>query len=157
MQVPPFKKVLLDTMPYIDILFGNEHEAAAFAEAEALGTTDLSEIALKVGACCAGRPWQPGSLAAPVGWGQSACLHQVPWGRPAFACPGCTCPQSLSLHAHLPSPGHDQQLTTMHALTLPPPPRPRRSPPCPSRAAAAAGWWSSPRARTPPSWPRTAR
>jgi sugar/nucleoside kinase (ribokinase family) len=49
MQVPPFKAVLLDTMPYIDILFGNEHEAAAFAESENLGTSDLSEIALKVG------------------------------------------------------------------------------------------------------------
>jgi hypothetical protein len=24
MQVPPFKKVLVDTMPYIDYLFGNE-------------------------------------------------------------------------------------------------------------------------------------
>lgn len=29
MQVPPFKKVLMDTMPNIDFLFGNEVRAAA--------------------------------------------------------------------------------------------------------------------------------
>ncbi|GFH08837.1 PfkB domain-containing protein, partial [Haematococcus lacustris] len=33
-QVPPFKKVLMDSMPYIDFLFANEVEAAAFAESE---------------------------------------------------------------------------------------------------------------------------
>ena len=31
MQVPPFKKVLLDALPYVDYLFGNETEAVTFA------------------------------------------------------------------------------------------------------------------------------
>jgi adenosine kinase len=48
MQVPPFKKVLSDTMPFIDFLFGNETEAATFAESEGWETRDLTEIALKV-------------------------------------------------------------------------------------------------------------
>lgn len=47
-QVPPFKKVLMDTMPYIDFLFGNEMEAAAFAESEGWGITDLEEIARRI-------------------------------------------------------------------------------------------------------------
>lgn len=46
-QVPPFKKVLSDTMPYVDFLFGNETEAATFAKSEEWDTTDVSEIALK--------------------------------------------------------------------------------------------------------------
>ncbi len=49
LQVPPFKQVLLDTLPYVDILFGNETEAATFAETEGWETRDISEIALKVG------------------------------------------------------------------------------------------------------------
>ena len=48
MQVPPFKKTLMDAMPYIDFLFGNETEARAFAESEGWTTTDVAEIALKV-------------------------------------------------------------------------------------------------------------
>ena len=47
-QVPPFKKTLLDAMPYIDFLFGNETEARAFADSENWGTQDIPEIALKV-------------------------------------------------------------------------------------------------------------
>jgi adenosine kinase len=34
MQVPPFKAALMETMPYIDLLVGNESEAAAFAASE---------------------------------------------------------------------------------------------------------------------------
>ena len=49
MQVPPFKKALMEAMPYIDFLFGNETEARAFAESEGWTTTDVAEIALKVG------------------------------------------------------------------------------------------------------------
>jgi adenosine kinase len=49
MQVPPFKKTLMDAMPYVDFLFGNETEARAFAESEGWTTTDVAEIALKVG------------------------------------------------------------------------------------------------------------
>lgn len=48
-QVPPFKKTLMDAMPYVDFLFGNETEARAFAESEGWGTEDVAEIALKVG------------------------------------------------------------------------------------------------------------
>ena len=47
-QVPPFKKTLMDAMPYMDFLFGNETEARAFAESEGWTTTDVAEIALKV-------------------------------------------------------------------------------------------------------------
>jgi adenosine kinase len=47
--VPPFKKTLMDAMPYIDFLFGNETEAAAFAASEGWETQDVQEIALKVG------------------------------------------------------------------------------------------------------------
>jgi sugar/nucleoside kinase (ribokinase family) len=48
LQVPPFKQTLLDTLPYIDILFGNETEAATFAETEGWETRDVQEIAQKV-------------------------------------------------------------------------------------------------------------
>jgi sugar/nucleoside kinase (ribokinase family) len=47
-QVPPFKKVLLEALPYVDFLFGNETEAAAFAESEGWETREAGEIALKV-------------------------------------------------------------------------------------------------------------
>ena len=47
-QVPPFKKTLLDAMPYVDFLFGNETEARAFAKSEGWETQDVAEIALKV-------------------------------------------------------------------------------------------------------------
>ena len=73
-QVPPFKKTLMDAMPYMDFLFGNETEARAFAESEGWNTTDVAEIALKVGCLpvCSlcflldlmfcGIPWQQGSV-----------------------------------------------------------------------------------------------
>jgi len=48
MQVPPFKAVLMETMPHIDFLFGNETEAATFAECEGWETKDLEAIALKL-------------------------------------------------------------------------------------------------------------
>jgi len=34
MQVPPFKAVFVDTIPYVDFLFGNETEARTWAETE---------------------------------------------------------------------------------------------------------------------------
>jgi adenosine kinase len=46
-QVPPFKKCLVDSLPFVDFLFGNETEARAFAEAEGWNTQDVSEIAAK--------------------------------------------------------------------------------------------------------------
>ena len=42
-----FKEPLTAAMPYVDVLFGNEIEATAFAKANDFGTTDLKEIALK--------------------------------------------------------------------------------------------------------------
>lgn len=38
----------MDTLPYIDFLFGNETEAKTFAESEEWETREISEIALKV-------------------------------------------------------------------------------------------------------------
>lgn len=49
-QVPPFKKCLTDSLPYVDFLFGNETEARAFAEAEGWATEDVAEIAKKCAA-----------------------------------------------------------------------------------------------------------
>ena len=46
--MPPFKKTLLDAVPYVDFLFGNETEARAFAKSEGWETEDVAEIALKV-------------------------------------------------------------------------------------------------------------
>jgi sugar/nucleoside kinase (ribokinase family) len=46
--VPPFKKTLMDALPYVDFLFGNENEAATFAESEGWETKDIAEIALRV-------------------------------------------------------------------------------------------------------------
>lgn len=45
-----FKDKLLQAMPYIDILIGNEAEGAAFSEAMDYGTKDLKEIILKAAA-----------------------------------------------------------------------------------------------------------
>lgn len=60
-QVPPFKKTLMDAMPYVDFLFGNETEARAFAESEGWGTEDVAEIALKV---------------KPLSWCPLSCLRE---------------------------------------------------------------------------------
>lgn len=44
-----FKEPLMDAMPYVDIIFGNETEAAVFATEQNFdNTTDLKEIALKM-------------------------------------------------------------------------------------------------------------
>jgi len=43
-----FKEPMLAAMPYIDILFGNESEAATFAKENQLGTEDVKEIAKKI-------------------------------------------------------------------------------------------------------------
>jgi len=47
-EVPPFKKTLMDLMPYVDFLFANENEARAFAKSEGWETEDVEEIALRV-------------------------------------------------------------------------------------------------------------
>ena len=35
-------------LPFTDIIFGNETEAAAYAEVNSLGTSEISEIALRL-------------------------------------------------------------------------------------------------------------
>lgn len=45
-----FKEQLLSVLPYVDILFGNENESEALAQALELGTQDIKEIACKVAA-----------------------------------------------------------------------------------------------------------
>jgi len=48
MQVPPFKACFVDTMPYVDYLFGNETEASTWAETEGWDTTDIGFIATRL-------------------------------------------------------------------------------------------------------------
>merc|ERR1711920_5167 len=48
MQVPPFKAVFTETMPYVDFLFGNETEARTWAETEGWETTDVEFIATRL-------------------------------------------------------------------------------------------------------------
>jgi len=45
-----FKDPLKECLPYVDILFGNETEAATFAKEQEWDTTDIKEIALKTAA-----------------------------------------------------------------------------------------------------------
>lgn len=47
-QVPPFKKTLTEVLPMVDYLFGNEQEAAAFAESEGWASENLQEVARKI-------------------------------------------------------------------------------------------------------------
>ena len=50
MQVPPFLATLMEALPYVNILFGNESEAVTFAESQSWDTKDIKEIALKISA-----------------------------------------------------------------------------------------------------------
>lgn len=43
-----FKKPMMEALPYVDILFGNESEAAVFAKEQDFGTEDVKEIAKKM-------------------------------------------------------------------------------------------------------------
>jgi adenosine kinase len=48
-QVPPFKAALMEAMPYIDVLVGNESEAAAFAASEGWpAELPLAEVARRI-------------------------------------------------------------------------------------------------------------
>lgn len=47
-QVPPFRAVLEKLMPYCDILFGNETEALAYAQAVGWESTDVEFIATRL-------------------------------------------------------------------------------------------------------------
>lgn len=48
MEVPPFKATLMEALPYMDFVFGNETEALTFAKTEGWETDSLSEIALRI-------------------------------------------------------------------------------------------------------------
>jgi adenosine kinase len=48
MQVPPFKAVFNERMPYVDFLFGNETEALTWAETEGWDTKDIEFIATRL-------------------------------------------------------------------------------------------------------------
>lgn len=48
MQVPPFKAVFVNTLPYVDYLFGNETEARTWAETEGWESTDVEFIAVRL-------------------------------------------------------------------------------------------------------------
>lgn len=43
-----FKEPMMEAMPYVDIIFGNETEAATFAKEQNFNTDNLHEIALKI-------------------------------------------------------------------------------------------------------------
>ncbi|XP_064863906.1 adenosine kinase-like [Oncorhynchus nerka] len=43
-----FKDALMEVMPYVDVLFGNETEAATFSKEQGFETEDIKEIAKKV-------------------------------------------------------------------------------------------------------------
>eukprot|EP01052_Picozoa_sp_SAG31_P010070 SAG31_NODE_541_length_14275_cov_6.690886_10_plen_112_part_00 len=47
-QVPTLKAALMATLPYVDVLFGNEDEATAFAVSENWKEDNLSGIARKL-------------------------------------------------------------------------------------------------------------
>lgn len=48
MQVPPFLAAMKEVLPYVDICFGNETEAATLSDAMEYDTKDLTEIAVKL-------------------------------------------------------------------------------------------------------------
>lgn len=43
-----FKEPLMNAMPYVDVIFGNEAEAVAFAKTQNIETEDLKEIGVKI-------------------------------------------------------------------------------------------------------------
>lgn len=43
-----YKEPLMEALPYVDVLLGNETEAETFAKVQNFGTDDLKEIALKI-------------------------------------------------------------------------------------------------------------
>ncbi|XP_066259701.1 uncharacterized protein Adk2 [Euwallacea similis] len=43
-----FKEPLMQVLPYVDVLFGNEQEAETFAQEQEFGTKDMKEIATKI-------------------------------------------------------------------------------------------------------------
>ena len=62
MEVPPFKAALVELLPYVDYLFGNESEAMVFSTAMGWNCETVSEVAAKAAAL----PKQNGSRARVV-------------------------------------------------------------------------------------------
>ena len=127
LQVPPFKQVLTDTMPYVDILFGNETEAVTFAESEGWETKDISEIALKVLHSCNEHSCRctplPQFVPPPRPDSRQACdLPCATFSKLADGLGLCSTQTLCS----------------------------RRLRRCQRRTAAGRGQWSSPRAPSPP-------
>mmetsp|Transcript_23949 Transcript_23949/g.75313 ORF Transcript_23949/g.75313 Transcript_23949/m.75313 type:complete len:354 (-) Transcript_23949:74-1135(-) len=56
MQVPPFKAVLTELLPQVDILFGNETEAQTWAETEGWETKDVPFIATRLSLIPSSKP-----------------------------------------------------------------------------------------------------
>jgi adenosine kinase len=85
MQVPPFKAALMETMPYIDLLVGNESEAAAFAASEGWpADLSVSDIARRIsglpkasGHCARTVVVTQGCEATVVATGGQVTLHPV--------------------------------------------------------------------------------
>merc|ERR1719160_1151159 len=48
MQVPPFKAVVSELLPYVDFLFGNETEFQTWADVEGWETKDLQFVATRL-------------------------------------------------------------------------------------------------------------
>ena len=76
--MPPFKKVLTEALPYVDFLFGNETEAAAFAESEGWDTKDAGEIALRVREERRGGRGEERRRGVRWGWGVGHAPHCSP-------------------------------------------------------------------------------
>jgi hypothetical protein len=128
-QVPPFKKVLMETLPYVDFLFGNEVRGVAQEGAHPLPSHWPGHSRLCL-------PWQTeaGTFAETEGWDKSD-LEAVALKVWAVAA------------NQQPSAGGGA-----HAACLPL----LRSHACPRQMAAGGAQWSSHRAPNPPLWLSTA-
>ena len=82
--MPPFKKALLDLIPHVDFLFGNETEARTFAKTEGWETEDVEEIALRIR--CG---WTVGGVRGGVGWVGWGVV--VAWQRGVLHCTDMCC------------------------------------------------------------------
>ena len=134
----------MEAMPYIDFLFGNETEAAAFAATESWPEKELSAIALRIAAFpkASGRRYGPSHapscepLLALLGWyldrwyldrwhldrlhgfrSGSAALHSALSGRELAH---CTCLALLQIHTQAGSATSFQQPpSSLQSLSLP--------------------------------------
>jgi adenosine kinase len=71
-----FRQPMLDALPYVDLLFGNEAEALAFAEANELGTRDIGSIALALAAWPTAPQTRPRTVVITQGPGDTLIAKQ---------------------------------------------------------------------------------